>query len=157
MWMKAKTQADCLQNLMLQQVYPCYNLSLPPIEIKRNTLESLEAGDILLLGLDSLTLMVIDENGVSRATAELYDRHGNIKINTLQTQKEQDYTFGKYEILTLSLGSFQANKLEARHIIKTNELRFDRLDVQAGDKMVAQGSLVRVDGKFAVQIDKVEK
>ena len=71
--MKTETQAVRLANMMQKRpLYPEYELALPWVQIKKSALKKLSEGDVLLLGLDSLRMILINMLTNNSTTTYLY-------------------------------------------------------------------------------------
>lgn len=156
MSMQGDTQADRLEIMMRRhQVYPTYTLSLPLFEVKKSFLKSLQSGDILLVGLQRLSLVLLDKKGEC-ATVSLDEHNGLPRLMITELKEESETKASKkHQIVSVSFGEFQSRKLEAGHVIGMTDIRFEELSIEANRKKIAQGSLIDVEGKIAVQIDKV--
>ncbi|MDD2226381.1 MAG: hypothetical protein PHD42_04650 [Dysgonamonadaceae bacterium] len=154
--MRADTQADSLEAMMQKhQIYPCYTLALPPFEVKKRALKELKRGDILLLGFERLSLVLLDEK---RGNAEVMIEHHHaldrLRIVSLG-ELTRDHLSKKYQVVTAILGEVPCKKLEVGHVIGAMDLDFGHLDIIAGKKKIAEGSLVNTDGRIALQINEV--
>lgn len=155
--MRGDTQANRLELMMQKhQIHPYYMLSLPPFEIKKSALKSLKEGDILLLELDQLSLVLSDTKGIcAEVVIEPHHYADRLRITSLLKHTEEQGS-KKYQRITVSFGEIQSRKLEVGHVIGTMDLNFDDLSIMIDQKRkIAQGSLVNVDGKIAVQINRV--
>ena len=159
MWMKGETQADRLERLMMKrQVYPKYTLALPLVEVKKSDIKRLQKGDILLLGLDYFQLVLLDEQ---RICAEVKLKHSEGELEVIALKDEEGETCPdtnkKYRVLTLSFGTVESRKPAVGQSIRITDIRFDKLMIQANNnRNIAEGSLVTVDNKLAVQINEVK-
>ncbi|MBD3791110.1 MAG: FliM/FliN family flagellar motor switch protein [Campylobacterales bacterium] len=154
--MRADTQADSLEVMMHKhQIYPHYTLALAPFEVKKRALKELQRGDILLLGLDRLRLVLLDAEGV---TAEVMIEHRSaldrLKIVSLGVQAQERIS-KKYQAVSVMLGEIPCKKLEVGHVIGTMDLDFDHLTIAVEGKKIAEGSLVNVGGRIALQINEM--
>ncbi|MFT7824343.1 MAG: FliM/FliN family flagellar motor C-terminal domain-containing protein [Sulfurimonas sp.] len=155
--MKGETQANRLERLMIKrQVYPKYTLALPLIEVKKSDIKKLRKGDILLLGLDSFQLILLDEQRIC-AEVKLKHSEGELEVIALNDEEDEPCMNKKYWLLILSFGTVESRKLVVGQAIKTTNMRFDQLIIQANNRKIAEGSLVTVDNKMAVQINEVKK
>ena len=154
--MRGDTQANRLEMMMRRhQVHPYYRLSLPPFEMKKSLLQELKEGDILLLGLDELRLVLSDAEGIrAEVTVEHHNYADRLRIISLSEDRNESVS-KKYQRVIVSLGEIQSRKLEVGHVIGTMDLHFDDLSIVVEEKRVAQGSLVIVDGRIALQVNRV--
>ena len=155
--MRAETQADRLERLFnARKVYPEYRLTFGPFEIKKSALKSLETGDVFLLGASTQELVLLRESTVC-ARVMLEESAKGIRIRVISTLRESlKNDTKKYQRVEVVLGLLQSRKLELDHTIEAKDIRLDRLDIVVNGEKIAQGSLVKIDGETAVQIDKVE-
>ncbi|MDM5271814.1 hypothetical protein PGH07_06465 [Sulfurovum sp. zt1-1] len=156
--MRGDTQANRLEMMMKKhQVFPHYILSLPPFEMKKSALKELKKGDILLLGLDHLSLVLSDTKGIC---AEVMIEHHNyadrLKIISLHNHTKEKPS-KKHQVVTVSFGEIQSRKLEVGHVIGTMDLNFEDLNIVTEQKEIAQCSLINVDGEIAVQVNSVNQ
>jgi flagellar motor switch protein FliM len=156
--MKVKTQADRLEKLMQKhQIYDKYTLALPLIEVKSSTLQKLKEGDILLLGLKSLVLVLLEGSKVCADLLPLGIHGNNFEVTAVQESYESIESSPKHQMLILALDEIQRKRLNVGEIIKIEDISFDEIEILVNDKKIAEGSLVNVDGKIALQINKVEE
>lgn len=154
--MRGETQANRLEILMHKHhIHPSYTLSLPPFEVKKSLLKSLSEGDIFLLGLDQLLFVLLDRGGIR---AEVMTEHHNaverLKIISLGKETKQRVS-KKYQRVLVTFGEVQSRKLEIGHVIGTMDLNFNELAIVVDEKKIAEGSLVKVDEKIALQVERV--
>ena len=154
--MRGETQANRLEILMHKHhIHPCYRLSLPPFEVKKSLLKDLKKGDIFLLGLDQLSFVLSDRRGIC---AEVMIEHQNsvdrLKIISLRKDTKQRVS-KKYQCVLVTFGEVQSRILDVGHVIGTMDLNFDDLTLVVEEKKVAEGSLVKVDEKIALRVDRV--
>jgi hypothetical protein len=154
--MRGDTQANRLEVMMQKHhFYPEYTLSLPPFEMKKSALKALKKGDILLLGLDRLTLVLLDIKGVC-AEVMIEDHNSIDRLKIIALCKDPaEHVSKKYQLVTVSFGEIQSRKLEVGHVIGTMDLNFDDLSIVVEQKKIAQGSLVNVENKIALQINEI--
>ena len=156
--MKDKTQADRLTEMMQKhQIYDHYTLALPLIKVKSSMIQKLKEGDILLLELEYLTLVLLEGKKVFANLLPFGTQGYNFEVTALKSGDETDEVSPKYELLILALDKIQRKKLGVGDIIQIADVSFDKINILTKCKKIAQGSLVRVDSKIALQIDKVEK
>ncbi len=155
--MKGETQAVHLAKMMQKhKLYPEYELALPLVQIKRSNLKKLTKGDILLLGFDSMNMILLKEGEIcanvviNEAKNSSKIKIIDIKHNTINTNNSK-----KYEILKCSFGTVQSRKLEVGHSIGVSSLNLQEVNLIVEDKNIAKGSLINVDEEIAVQINKV--
>ena len=61
----------------------------------------------------------------------------------------------KYHVVAVTFGRFRSRMIEIGHVIGAMDIAFNQLSIEIDGKRIAQGSLINVEGKIAVQIDKV--
>lgn len=155
--MKGETQANRLEMLMIKHhVYQKYTLALPLVEAKKSDIKKLQKGDILLLGLDCFQLVLLDDQGIC-AEVKLKDSYGDIEVIALNDEEDEQRMNKKYRVLTLSFGTVESRKPAIGQSIKVTDMRFDKLMIQVNNRNIAEGSLVTVDNRIAVQIDEVKR
>ncbi|MFT7880640.1 MAG: FliM/FliN family flagellar motor switch protein [Sulfurimonas sp.] len=154
--MRGETQANRLEMMMHKHhIHPSYTLSLPPFEVKKSLLKSLKEGDILLLGLDQLVFVLSDTMGIrAEVMIEQYHSVDRLKIISLGKDTRQKAS-KKYQRVLVTCGEVQSRKLEVGHVIGTMDLNFDELAIVVGEKKIAEGSLVKVDEKIALQVERL--
>lgn len=154
--MRGDTQANRLEMMMqMHQRYPNYILALPLFEVKKSILKKLSPGDILFLGMDQLSLVLLDDKG-EHAEVVLEEHKGMSRLTITEVKEHSEERVSKkYQIVTVSFGEYQSRKIEAGHVIGIMDIPFDELSIETEGKKIAQGSLINVEGKICVQIDKV--
>lgn len=154
--MRGDTQADSLEVMMQKhRIYPHYTLALPPFEVRKSALAELKKGDILLLGLDRLTLVLLDgKNICAEVMIEHHSALDRLRITALG-KHAQERVSKKYQVVTVAWGEIPCKKLEVGHVIGTMDLNFDHLSVVVEQKKIAEGSLVNAGGRIALQIIEV--
>jgi flagellar motor switch protein FliM len=156
--MKGKTQAARLEKLMQKhQIYDKYTFALPLIKVKSNMLQKLKEGDILLLGLKSLVLVLLEGSKVYADLLPLGRQGNNFEVTSVQESNESIEASPKYQVLILALDEIQRTRVNVGDIIKIENISFDEIELLVNDKKIAEGSLVNVDEKIALQINKVEE
>jgi len=155
--MRGRTQANHLEKMMQKhKLYPEYELAFSPIQVKKNSLKKLSKGDILLLGLDSLKMILVEEGGIrANVVIKKIENSSKIKIIQLNRSMIEQSDSKKYETVKISLGMIQIRKLEIGHNIGVTSLNLQEVTLVVEDKNIAKGSLVSVDEEIAVQIDEV--
>lgn len=153
--MKAESQACCLGRMMSQyRGLPQYELSFPPVLVKRKAVKKLTVGDFLLLGFQQIELVLCKEGKVVADIAP--EKNGNV-IKIIQT-KEEAACFAenkKYEAVQVSLGTLQSRTLEPGHRIEIAACNLQKVSLFRKGKRFAEGSLANVDDRIAVQIDEI--
>ena len=155
--MKGETQAVHLTTMMQKhKLYPEYELALPLVQIKKNRLKKLTKGDVVLLGLESLKMILLEE-GVTCAGAVMDETENSSKIKITERIKSTIILCDskKYQSIKISFGIIQSRKLEVGHKIGVSSLNLQKVMLVVDDKNIAKGSLVNVDEEIAVQIDEV--
>ena len=157
--MRGETQALHLVKMMQKhKLYPEYELALSPIQVKKNSLKKLSRGDILLLGLDSLKMILLEEGEICASVVmNETEKSSKIKITQLNKSTIEQSDSKKYQIVKISFGVLQSRTLEVGHQIETAQLNLQEVLLHVNGKNIAKGSLVNVDEEIAVQIDEVRK
>ncbi len=157
--MKAENQALRLERLVQRhQRYPEYELCLPYVSVKKSALKSLSAGDLLLLGLESMELLLFSENdGCAKAILASCDKSMTIQISESFKKREEPVNSKKYKELKISLGSLYSRTLEAGHKIETTQIDPEEVLLYEKEKLLAKGRLVTVDDEIAVEIKEVKR
>jgi len=155
--MRGETQAVHLEKMMQKhKLYPEYELALFPIQVKKNVLKKLVSGDLFLLGLDSLEMILLEEDNISANV--LLNKSGyssKIKIMYLHKNTVEQTNSKKYETVKFSFGMLQSRTLEVGHQIEAAQLNLNKVSLYVDGENIAKGSLVNVDEEIAVQIDEV--
>jgi len=154
--MRGDTQADRLEVMMQKhRIYPHYTLALPPFEVRKRALAELKKGDILLLGLDRLTLVLLEGNTIcAEVTIEHHSALDRLRITALG-EDAQAHASKKYQRVTVVWGEIPCKKLEVGHVVGAMDLNFDHLSVVVEQKKIAEGSLVNAGGRIALEIIEV--
>ncbi|MCD6654127.1 MAG: hypothetical protein LT067_05110 [Sulfurovum sp.] len=154
--MKTETQAVRLANMMQKRpLYPEYELALPWVQIKKSALKKLSKGDVLLFGLDSLKMILVDDKK-SIAGVQLDATHQNsVEIIYVNEEMQQQVSEKKYKILKCSFGFVQSRKLEIGHRMSISSLNLKEVALFVEGVCIAKGSLVNVDEEIAIEITKV--
>jgi flagellar motor switch/type III secretory pathway protein FliN len=157
--MKAETQAIHLEKMMQKhKLYPEYELALPTIQVKKNSLKKLSKGDILLLGLDTLNMILLEEGRIcANVVINKIENGSKLKIIQLNKSMIEQSDSKKYETIKISFGMIQSRKLEVGYTIGVTSLNLQEVTLVVEDEDIAKGTLVNVDEEIAVQIDEVRK
>ena len=149
--MKHKTQAvGLLHMVQAHSVYDTYELSLPLVWVSKKRLKTLNAEDVVLLGLDRFKGVLV-KDGMLCADAIL-GVHG-LQITQVM-QETLDLEEGKkHSAMMFVCATVKLNRLEAGQIIEVADLV--QVDVIVEEKKIAKGSLVCVNNEIAVKINKV--
>jgi len=157
--MHGETQANRLAALMQKKAhFPSYELALPLVTVKSSTLARRKVKDIILLGLEQLECVLVKDGRVC-ANLSLTIKNGRYYLKIEKNDSEMILTTDshKYETLLCVLGTLKSRTLEVGHLIELSELDLEKVTVIQKDKKIAEGTLINVEGKLAVQLDKVEK
>jgi len=157
--MRGETQANHLLKMMQKhKLYPEYELALSLIQVKKNSLKKLSKGDILLLGLDSLKMILLEEGEICASVViDESENSSKVKITQLNTSTTEQSDSKKYETVKISFGMIQSRKLEVGHKIGLTSLGLEEITLVIEDENIAKGSLVNVDEEIAVRIDEVRR
>ncbi|WP_295420764.1 FliM/FliN family flagellar motor switch protein [Sulfurovum sp.] len=155
--MRGETQAVHLAKIMQKhKLYPEYELVLPLVRIKKNSLKKLSKGNILLLGLESLDMLLLSKEKIcANVVIDGVHNSTKIKITSLEDKAILPTNSKKYETLKCSFGILQSRKLEVGHKIDIASLNSEEILLIVEGRTIAKGALVNVDEEIAIQIDKV--
>ncbi len=155
--MRHETQAHHLARMMQKHIlYPTYELTLPLVTVRSNKLKKLSVNDILLIGVDTLELSLMDGNTIcaNMRLRTMENVHGAEIVHVVEdTIKQLDSK--KYKTLKISFGSVQSKVLEIGSTIDITHVDLEKVTLISEDKIIAEGSLVNVDEEIAIQIKKV--
>jgi len=155
--MRGETQSLHLVKMMQKRkLYPEYELILPFLLVKKNSIKKLSKGDILLVGDDRLNLKLLKDDG-SFANVEIEESENSRKIKIIDIQIDtglSDHS-KKYEIVKCSFGFLQSRIFEVDHKIDISSVNLKKVNLIIKNKKVAEGSLVNVDEEIAIEITKV--
>jgi hypothetical protein len=155
--MRGETQSLHLVKMMQKRkLYPEYELILPCLLVKKNSIKKLSKGDILLVGDDRLNLNLLKDDG-SFANVEIEEGENSRKIKIIDIQIYtglSDHS-KKYEIVKCSFDFLQSRTFEVDHKIDISSVNLKKVNLIIKNKKVAEGSLVNVDEEIAIEITKV--
>ncbi len=157
--MKGETQALHLVKIMQKHIQTVlYELALPLVTVRRSKLKSLDVDDVLLLALDVLEFVLIEKDAIC-AELVLKNMNGTCVIETIKIYNKpiSIYDSNKYEMIKLSFGLFSIKNLELGNILDMTQFNVDNISLILGKKKLAQGSLVSIENKIAMKINKVMK
>lgn len=158
--MKRENQALRLAKFMQSRVaiLERYELSLPLVEVGRSKLKKLAMDDVMLLGFHDLRCILIDGDAIY-ASMLLKENEKSTYLEIIDTDKKpiNKSESKKYQSMKVSFGEFECRKLEVGHSIDITGRVLHNANIIVEGNKYAEGSLVNVDGKLAVKIDKVIK
>jgi hypothetical protein len=155
--MRGETQSVHLAKMMQKhKLYPEYELALPFLLVKKNSLKKLSKGDVLLLGDANLNLKLLKE-GSAFGNVEIEESRNSRKIQIVNIQKQTEISYHskKYEILKCSFDFLQSRSFEVGHKIDISSIDLGKVNLLIGKKKLAEGKLVNVDEEIAIEIIKV--
>ncbi|MCW8820692.1 MAG: FliM/FliN family flagellar motor C-terminal domain-containing protein [Sulfurovum sp.] len=155
--MKNETQAFHLAKMMQTHTrYPMYELALPLVSVRSSKLKKLNVDDVILTGFNTLEFVLIDGDIICANVLfkQMENAHGT-EISYLLEDTIKQYDSKKYEILKISFGTVQSKVLEVGHTIDITHIDLEKVSLVLEDKMIAEGTLVKVDEEIAIQIKKV--
>lgn len=155
--MKHETQAHHLARMIQKHIpYPAYELALPLVRVRSNKLKKLSVNDILLIGVDTLELVLMDGNTIcgTMRLRSTENTHG-AEIFHLDEDTLKQYDSKKYKTLKISFGTVQSKVLEIGSTIDISHVDLEKVTLVSEGKIIAEGSLVNVDEEIAIQIKKV--
>jgi len=156
---KDETQADRLTQMMQKQrVVPSYELLLPLVSLSTKATSHLALNDVLILGLEDLELILVKDE-IIYAKAKLLNSKDwyELEIIELSEKPINPSDSKKYETLKLSFGFVQCKGLEKDSKLRAEQINFKKVSLILKDIKIAEATLVLVDKKIALHIDKVEK
>jgi len=156
--MKAETQANALASLVQKKKhYPEYELILPPFEIKQSSLKKLDVGDVLLVGLETFTLLLVSGSDICAYVKIVTEENMyKLKITNLEKDTLQQEHTKKYEKIKCSFGMLQSRKLEVGYKVSISQLNLQKVRLFVKEKNIAEARLVEVDDEIAIEITKVK-
>ena len=130
---------------------------LPPLEVKRSSLEKLDRGDILLLPTRQFEVTILEEDDhiVAHGLYGNYRDLPSILIVKNGTKPLYPNDSNKYEILKISLGEIEKRDLDRGKIVKLHQDKMHDATLYRGKEPIAYASLVQVGKKAALQIGEV--
>jgi len=155
--MRGETQSVHLAKIMQKhKLYPEYELLLPFLLVKKNSLKKLSKGDVLLLGDDHLNLKLLKEDELfGNVEIEESKNSRKIKIINIDKHPELPSHSKKYETVKCSFGFLQSRSFEVGHKIDISSLDLGNVNLIIEHKKLAEGKLVNVDQEIAIEITKV--
>ena len=157
--MHGETQANRLASLMQKhKSLPSYELALPLVTVQSSSLDNLEVDDVLLLRLDVFECILLNNDILYANVIPVHEkRRVMIKVLDMVNRKVSKTQRKEHEVLKLSFGTVQSRILEVGHTVDVSQMDLETVSLMRKKKKIATASLVNVDGKMAVKIDKVEK
>jgi len=156
--MKAETQAVLLEKMMQKKkVQPVYELTLPLFSMKQSLLKKLTKGDILLLGLDSLEIIVL-QNEKTYANVMLLKNEKIQEIEIISTDNTWSYFTEnpKYEVLKCLLSTIGVESFDVGTKQDISNVRFEYVTLYTEKNVKRlEGKLVEVEGNIAIEVTKV--
>lgn len=156
--MKGRTQIDRLEKLMQKhQVYDHYLLALPLVEVQSGALQRIQEGNVILLSLKYLSLVLMEGQRVRATLMPMSTQGDRFEVTSVTGKYENIEASSKHRLLIFVLNKIERKSVKVGDIINVANISFDKIDILVDSKKIARGSLVNVEGKIALQIDKVEK
>jgi len=156
--MKAETQAVLLKKMMQKKkVQPVHELTLPLFSIKQSLLKKLTKGDILLLGLESLEIIVL-QNEKTYANVILLKNEKIQEIEIISTDNTLTYSIEnpKYEVLKCLLSTIGVESFDVGTKQDISNVRFEYVTLYTEKNVKRlEGKLVEVEGNIAIEVTKV--
>jgi len=155
--MRGETQSVHLAKMMQKhKLYPEYELTLPFLLVKKNSLKKLSKGDVLLLGDENLNLKLLKEDNFF-GNVEIEESRNSRKIKIMNIQKETELTSHskKHEIIKCSFDFLQSRIFEVGHKIDISSIDLGKVNLLIEKKKLAEGKLVNVEEEIAIEITKV--
>jgi len=155
--MRGETQSVHLAKIMQKhKLYPEYELVLPFLLVKKNSLKKLSKGDVFLLGDNHLNLKLLKENEFF-VNVEIEEGRNSrkIKITNIQKYALLANHSKKYESVKFSFGFLQSRSFTVGHKIDIASTDLGKVNLIIENKKLAEGKLVNVDEEIAIEITKV--
>jgi len=156
--MKAETQAVLLEKMMQKKkVQPVYELTLPLFSMKQSMLKKLTKGDILLLGLDSLEIIVL-QNEKTYANVILLKNEKIQEIEIISTDNTCSYSTedSKYEVVKCLFSTIGVESFDVGTKQDISNVRFEYVTLYTEKNVKRlEGKLVAVEGNIAIEVQKV--
>jgi len=156
--MRGETQATHLEKMMREHpLFQDYDLTLPPVTIRRSSLKKIEKGAVILLHLIHPELQLW-RNGNVCAVVEM-DRCKKT-VTIIDTEIEKKYLLKsskKDETLFCLFGSVSIKETKGGTAIDVSTFDMERVLLTVAGERIARGRLVWVDEEIAVEIEKVER
>jgi len=155
--MRGETQSVHLAKIMQKhKLYPEYELVLPFLLVKKNSLKKLSKDDVFLLGDDHLNLKLL-KDGEFFGNVEIEESKNSRKIKIVNIHKHTELTnhSKKYEIVKCSFGFLQSRIFTVGHKIDISSIDLGKVNLIIENKKLAEGKLVNVDQEIAIEITKV--
>lgn len=157
--MHKETQANRLASLMQKhKSLPSYELALPLVTVRSSSLDNLEVDDVLLLRLEVFECILLNNDILYANVIPVHEkRRVMIKVLDMIHRKVSKTQRKEHEVLKLSFGTVHSRSLEVGHRIDVSQMDLEKVFLMRKEKQIATASLINVDGKMAVKIDKAEK
>jgi len=156
--MRVETQATHLEQMMqMHPLFECYDLTLPPVKIKKGVLKKLERGDLVLLHMKIPKLQLRKENRL-KACVQLDCCGKHLLVTKTEDEKisREYHKRKKYEILICCFDNLQSRVLKKDMKIDAATVDFGYVTLYTDQKALAEGRLVWVNEEIAVEITKVK-
>ena len=154
--MRDETQSLHLVKMMQKRkLYPEYELILPFLLVKKNSVKKLSKGDVLLLGDDRLNLKLLKDDVLcGNAKIEESTNSRVIKIMDIEECTVKKTNSKKYEQLKCSFSFLQSRVFEVGHKIDISSINLEKVNLIIDNEKIAEGKLVNVDEEIAIEITK---
>lgn len=134
-----------------------YQVVFPPVQVKQKQFETLEVGEIVTLGSDAHTLLLVD---VSEVVARLkimpQGEHYALWVEALYSEGEKVEPQKGYYRLDFVLGRVALKSLSPGVFLDFSELKgsdhFENIAIEINGEWVAEAALVLVNGLPALQL-----
>jgi len=157
--MHRETQANRLASLVQKyKSLPDYELALPLVVVQSSSLDNLEVDDVLLLRLDAFECVLLKNDILYAKVIPVHKKRRVVmRVLDMANKKVSKTERKEHEVLKLSFGTVQSRILEAGDTVDLSQMDLETVSLMRKKRKIATASLVNVDGKIAVQVDKVEK
>jgi len=155
--MKGETQAVLLEQMMQnKKVQTSYELILPLFMLSQSSISVLTKGDILLIGLDSLEMIIhANDNSYAKVEVIVNEKMQEIQIISMHERRASSTLNSKYKVLKCVLSTINIKSFEVGSTYAISNIDFEQVTLFVDNYKTAEGKLVEVEGKVAIEIKKV--
>jgi len=152
-----ETQAVRLAKMVQKHgTHKSYEIALPLVEVSSDKLKKLSVRDVFLLGLESLELILIDNETIyARVALKKLRSNYYLELIALKEVQASSSKSKKSVNLRFSCGEVKIQTLKIGHTIEMEQVDLEHINIMLDNKNIAEGSLISVDDEIAVKIDKV--
>ncbi len=132
---------------------------LPPLSIKKSTLEKLEEGDLLLLPIEKMEVLLLGGNRqevVARALYGLQDETPSVLILPEEKSGPNPIDTKKYNKLKIVVGSVEQKRIEEGKILPLQRIEMQDAALYRDDRLIAYARLQHHHRQLALHIEEVK-